>query len=959
MHADEPLITVAVPTYNRYEHVTRLLQILLAGQTLPQNLYRIIIVDNNDDRPTRQAFAKRFSHHPTLSIIESTPRGSSRAKNVALEACQTRYISFLDDDAFPRPEWLGAVLRAFTTHDPSIVAGPIYPIWPTTPPEWLPPKYVACLTILDLGPNDRWLSGYDYAYGANMSFRTAVLREAGGFNTGIGPRGGPSLLTEEEMELQLLLRQRGYRTFYAATAGVDHMIHANRMTRNYFRARMTWQAVSALLRNPPVKHFDWSQHEIRTAAEKLGVTEFINRLMTCSDGETFSSQLDIFYHLFALLLESKDLDDLAVERLFTGQAATGTTARSQLQPQPTDHSYQSSAPIRSTTRHLIVEGQPAHFFLYTLYGELPDSQLLVFPDPIWHNFDDPLAYIQRSITPTLETLTFVTVDALIYGASKRAFTKLIRDSGLRCFGILHRLPETPEQADALREVAPQLAGIIVLAEALVDALQQRFHLDHVSYLPLHPPFALYATRDAARIRNKIGVPERSVVFSVLGEARRGKGIEILLSALDHVRRDDLEHMFFLIAGRSQHLDRTLISNALSKKQIAHHIDLRSSDHPLKFAVLTEREFGEYVSVSDIGLVLYQHEQRACMSGVAPNYVWGFKPLVAFSDSVIGRTVSNHELGIVVEDESPQGIAHALTDALRLRQRGWQPTAAYNKYRADIAPDAVLGRMAAILGGATRLATARAVTVRESAMLEGTTSREHPVQFSEYLSDLPLLHSWDGGATWNTGGFQADQLAALYEFLKARLPASPNLLETGAGNSTICLLFLNPGRLVSVAPEAALFDRIRGYCARHGISAASLDAQVSGSEWTLPQLALEVRDKPPCFDFALIDGSHNWPMVFVDFCYANYMLKAGGFIMIDDVQLHSVKELARMLSEHPDFRLELDLGKSLVYRRVSDRRTMSEWLDIPYISRMSSRYAQAPNPFSLDAEASALTSSVTR
>jgi hypothetical protein len=225
-------------------------------------------------------------------MIESSPPGLSRARNVALEACTTRYIVYLDDDASPRPEWLSAILRAFTTHDPAVVAGPIYPIWPHAQPEWLPRKYVGCLTILDHIENDRWLSGNEVAFGTNMAFKTEVLREVDGFNVGLGRRGAHSLLSEEEVEAQLALRQRGHRTFYAAAAGVDHAVHPDRLTRNYFRARMAWQAVSALLRDPPLQHSDWSQREIRTAADTLGVGELISKLMTGGDAQTFSAQLD-------------------------------------------------------------------------------------------------------------------------------------------------------------------------------------------------------------------------------------------------------------------------------------------------------------------------------------------------------------------------------------------------------------------------------------------------------------------------------------------------------------------------------------------------------------------------------------------------------------------------------------------------------------------------------------------
>jgi hypothetical protein len=92
-------------------------------------------------------------------------------------------------------------------------------------------------------------------------------------------------------------------------------------------------------------------------------------------------------------------------------------------------------------------------------------------------------------------------------------------------------------------------------------------------------------------------------------------------------------------------------------------------------------------------------------------------------------------------------------------------------------------------------------------------------------------------------------------------------------------------------------------------------RVGLSEWLLPQLAAQTREKKAPLSFGLIDGAHNWPTAFVDFCYINcyinFMLCQGGYLMIDDVQPHSVEELARLLVEEPDFEPALDLGKSLI------------------------------------------------
>jgi hypothetical protein len=64
-----------------------------------------------------------------------------------------------------------------------------------------------------------------------------------------------------------------------------------------------------------------------------------------------------------------------------------------------------------------------------------------------------------------------------------------------------------------------------------------------------------------------------------------------------------------------------------------------------------------------------------------------------------------------------------------------------------------------------------------------------MNFNELLQNLPLLHSWDGGRTWNTGGFTEAHLGPLVDCLHANLPPGPSILETGAGCSTISFLFL--------------------------------------------------------------------------------------------------------------------------------------------------------------------------
>jgi hypothetical protein len=214
-----------------------------------------------------------------------------------------------------------------------------------------------------------------------------------------------------------------------------------------------------------------------------------------------------------------------------------------------------------------------------------------------------------------------------------------------------------------------------------------------------------------------------------------------------------------------------------------------------------------------------------------------------------------------------------------------------------------------------------------------------MNFATFAASPPALHTWDEGKTWCTGGFGPYHLQAIFDFCRTNLSRDASIIETGAGCSTICFLHLEPNRLVSIAPDKALFERIDIYCRKNDVSTHPLQPHFDGSEWVLPELAKIIRSGPgsamaqlgatqvgesradPDFDLALIDGWHNWPTLMVDFFYINFMLKNGGFLMLDDVELHSVAELYRFIScDTVNFRLRANK----FFEKITDQRQLDEW-----------------------------------
>jgi hypothetical protein len=211
----------------------------------------------------------------------------------------------------------------------------------------------------------------------------------------------------------------------------------------------------------------------------------------------------------------------------------------------------------------------------------------------------------------------------------------------------------------------------------------------------------------------------------------------------------------------------------------------------------------------------------------------------------------------------------------------------------------------------------------------------------FLTHIPLFHSWDDGRTWNTGGFGPTELRAMHQFAR-NCKNPPVILETGAGNSTLAFLLANPARLISIAPDDSLFTRISEYCDQNNINRGALEAVIELSEIALPRLFLS--DPDARVDIALLDGGHGWPTVFVDFCYANALMKKGGILIVDDIHLYSVGEFARFLSDDAArFSLVASFPKTLCFRKETSEQFLPDFGAQPYIMVKTNVPSVPPSP----------------
>ncbi|MFE0790695.1 glycosyltransferase [Streptomyces mutabilis] len=199
-----PSASVVVATRERADQLARALDSLLA-QDHPD--FEIVVVDNAPvTEETRELVERKYGERVRY-VCEPVP-GLAIAHNRGLAAVRGQVVAFTDDDVVADPRWLTELTAPFAA-DPGLgcATGLILPARLRTPAQVLleshggfakgftPRTYDPAHPPAD-EPLFPFTAGR-FGSGANMAFRTAVLRSVGGFDpaTGAGTRarGGDDL----------------------------------------------------------------------------------------------------------------------------------------------------------------------------------------------------------------------------------------------------------------------------------------------------------------------------------------------------------------------------------------------------------------------------------------------------------------------------------------------------------------------------------------------------------------------------------------------------------------------------------------------------------------------------------------------------------------------------------------------------------------------------------------------
>jgi GT2 family glycosyltransferase len=222
---DWPRVSVVVCTHNGGRTLEE--SLTGVGQLVYPN-YEVIVVDDGSVDDTAE-IARRFP----VTLIRTSNKGLSHARNVGLRAAHGEIVAYLDDDAYPDPQWLQYLVASFGNSAHAGIGGPNIP-----PPS--DPPIAQCVARAPGGPTHVLLddSEAEHIPGCNMAFRRDRLLAVGGFDPQFRVAG-------DDVDICWRLREQGWTLGFSPAAVVWH--HRRAEIRAYLRQQLNYGRAEAML----------------------------------------------------------------------------------------------------------------------------------------------------------------------------------------------------------------------------------------------------------------------------------------------------------------------------------------------------------------------------------------------------------------------------------------------------------------------------------------------------------------------------------------------------------------------------------------------------------------------------------------------------------------------------------------------------------------------------------------
>ena len=226
-------IWIAVPTFRRPVELRHLLATL--AQAVDRRDVMLLVADNDGEGKDGASVVRALQQegYPLPITLLPVPQpGLCAVRNAICAAAMAdpamRFVAMIDDDEWPQPGWLDALISCQAQVGADVVAGPVDFHFTGEPPRW-------ALQTLVFRPEQRAWGATDMLWATNnllVSRRALGLIEQPWFDMRFNRSGG------EDLDFLARLRAAGARFAWAPQARVSEWVPANRAKLSWVLRRM-------------------------------------------------------------------------------------------------------------------------------------------------------------------------------------------------------------------------------------------------------------------------------------------------------------------------------------------------------------------------------------------------------------------------------------------------------------------------------------------------------------------------------------------------------------------------------------------------------------------------------------------------------------------------------------------------------------------------------------------------
>lgn len=247
------MISVIICTHNpRRDYLERVLQ-ALKSQTLPLDLWELLIIDNASDYLLSSEI--NLSWHPQARYLREDELGLTPARLRGIKEAKNDNLVFVDDDNILDADYLEVALRISKEYKfIGAWGGQIRPEFEIDPPEWTKPHW-GRLAIREFD-QDKWsnlLHQHETTpCGAGLCIRKSVAKkyaesvctQSARINLG---RRGDRLTACEDSDLAFTACDMGLGTGQFTALKMTHLIPASRLQLDYLEKLVEGMAYSSTI----------------------------------------------------------------------------------------------------------------------------------------------------------------------------------------------------------------------------------------------------------------------------------------------------------------------------------------------------------------------------------------------------------------------------------------------------------------------------------------------------------------------------------------------------------------------------------------------------------------------------------------------------------------------------------------------------------------------------------------